>query len=104
MSPLQSAKLWIVSGLGLPKDTLHVYAALALFFGSAVLFRWQLSDRRPWLVVLIAALVGEAWDLCDSIVYDTPVRLGANWHDIWNTLLWPAVIFALAKYTKRLRV
>lgn len=45
----------------------------------------------------MAVLTGEVWDLRDSIVYDTPVRLAANWHDIWNTLLWPTVLMVLAR-------
>lgn len=103
MSPLQSAKFWAVHQLGLSKDALHIYVALALFLGSAALFRWRLASWRPWLLVLAAALIGEAWDLYDSLVYDTPIRLRANWHDIWNTLFWPTMLLGLARWTKVLR-
>ncbi|MES3154372.1 hypothetical protein [Sphingomonas faeni] len=103
MSPLQTVKLWTVRHMGLAKDALHIYVALGLFLGSATLFKWRLSDRRPWLIVLLAALAGEAWDLRDSLVYGTRIDVWANWHDIWNTLFWPSLIVLLARL-KALRV
>lgn len=97
MSPLQTVKFWMVGHMDLAKDALHVYVALAMFLGSATLFKWRLSDRRPWLIVLVVAIAGEIWDLRDSVVYGTPIHLWANWHDIWNTLFWPSVIVLLAR-------
>lgn len=102
VSPLQAGKAWIVGASGLPKDALHVYVGLAVFLGSAALFRWPLRSWRPFLLVVAAALAGEAWDLRDSVRYDTPVLLSRNWHDVWNTVLWPGVILLLAR-TGRLR-
>lgn len=103
MSSLQEAKLWAVHYFGLSRDALHVYIALILFLGSAALFRWRLSGWRPWLIVLVVALVGEIWDIHDDLARDEPVRLRASWHDIWNTLFWPTVLMALARWTKLLR-
>ena len=103
MSLLQGTKLLLIGQLGLSKDALHVYVALTLFLGSTLLFRWRLSGWRPWLLVIVAALIGEAWDLRDSLVHDTPVRLAANWHDVWNTAFWPTVLMLLARW-RRLRL
>jgi hypothetical protein len=103
VSPLQAAKLWAVENVGLAKDALHVHVGLALFLGSAALFRWKLSSWRPWLAVAVAVAIGELWDLRDSFVHDTPIRLAANWQDIWNTLLWPTVLLLLARWTRVLR-
>lgn len=100
MSPLQSAKLWLVQHVHLAKDALHIYVALGLFFGSALLFGWRLRSWRPWLVVLAAALIGEAWDIRDRQIGNIPQNYGANLHDIWNTLFWPTVIILLARRTK----
>jgi len=100
MSPLQETKLWAVAHLGLGKDALHIYVALALFLGSAALFRRPISSWRPWIVVAVAALAGEAWDLRDSLVYATPIRLAANAKDVFNTLLWPTVLMLLARHTR----
>jgi len=100
MSPLQQAKLWLVEHVHLAKDALHIYVALGLFFGSMLIFRWPLGDGRPWLIVLAAALLGEAWDVRDTIVYGETVHWGANWKDIWNTMFWPSAILLLARYTR----
>lgn len=98
-SALQATKLWIVGHVGLAKDALHIYVALTLFIGSAIVFRWKPSSWKPWSVVAAAALAGEAWDLRDSIVYRTRIDLSANWHDIWNTLFWPTVLMMAARWT-----
>ncbi|OYY67940.1 hypothetical protein [Sphingomonas sp. 28-63-12] len=100
MSPFQDMKLWLVGLTGLAKDALHIYVALSLFFGSALLFKWPLTSWRPWLVVLAAALLGEAWDIADLRVISVPLDLGGNWHDIWNTLFWPSMILLLARTTR----
>ena len=103
MSALQAAKLWLVAHVGLAKDALHVYVALALFLGSAALLRWRLSSWKPWALVACAAVAGEAWDLRDSMAFHAPVHLGANLHDVWNTLFWPTVLVLLAR-ARRVRV
>jgi hypothetical protein len=103
MSLLQQVKLFAADHLHLAKDALHIYVALALFLGSAMLFRWPLKSWRPWLVVLAAALIGEAWDLRDSLAYGTRIELGANLKDIVNTLFWPTVLAMLARGTRVLK-
>ncbi len=99
-SALQSVKLWLVGHVGLAKDALHIYVALTLFLGAALLFGWRVSSWKPWLVVLAAALAGEAWDIRDSLAYRTPLDLWSNWHDIWNTLFWPTAIMLIARTTR----
>lgn len=103
VSWLQAAKLWLIGMTGLSKDALHVYVALTLFFGSALLCRWTLSSWRPWLVVLVAAVAGEAWDIRDQLVAHVALDLAGDWHDIWNTLFWPSVILILARTTRVIR-
>ena len=44
MSALQTVKLWLVQHMHLAKDALHIYVALTLFFGSALLFGWRLRS------------------------------------------------------------
>ena len=100
---LQTVKLWLVTHLGLAKDALHVYVALILFFGSIALFRWRASDWRPVLLVAIAALLGEAWDIRDRAAGGIAQNYGGNWHDVWNTCAWPLAIFAMARWTSLLR-
>ncbi|HEV2568793.1 hypothetical protein [Sphingomonas sp.] len=103
MSPLQNVKWMLVEHLHLSKDSLHIYVALTLFLGSAMLLRWPIKGWRPWLLVLAAALAGEAWDLRDSIVYGTRLYLLANLKDVLNTILWPTVLMLLARHTRVLK-
>jgi hypothetical protein len=100
MSPLQQTKLVIVDHLGLAKDALHIYVALIVFLGGCLLFKWKATQWKPWCLVLAAALLGEAWDLRDSLAYGTPVHLAANGHDVWNTMLVPTVLMLAARYTR----
>jgi hypothetical protein len=103
MSPLQQLKWALVEHLHLSKDSLHIYVALSLFLGSALLLRWPIKSWKPWLLVLAAAIAGEAWDLRDSLVYGTRVYLLANLKDIFNTIFWPTVLMLLARKTRVLR-
>lgn len=99
MSEFQQTKLAIVEHLGLAKDALHIYVAVIVFFGSCVLFKWKAGQWKPWLLVLAIALLGEAWDIRDTLVYNDKVWLAASWKDIWNTLLVPTVLMILARFT-----
>jgi len=103
MSLLQQAKLVLVTHLGLAKDALHIYVALAIFLGACLLFKWKASEWKPWALVLAAALLGEAWDLRDRVIYDIPVRLAENWKDVWNTMLIPTVLLLATRYSKIFR-
>jgi hypothetical protein len=100
MSPFQHAKLALVGFAGLPKDALHIYAGLIVFLGAAALFRRPLSSWLPLGAVLLAALAGELWDVIDTHNAREPIHWWRNWHDVWNTLFWPAVLFLLARYTR----
>ena len=99
-SLFQAGKLWLVDWSGLAKDALHVHIALALFLGSALVLRWPLRSWKPWLLVLAAAVAGEAWDIWDTIVAGHPILPAANWQDIWNAMLWPSAILLLARGTR----
>ena len=99
MSPFQQTKLMIVDHLHLAKDALHIYVALIVFFGSCVCFKWKAKQWKPWFAVLAAALLGEAWDIRDSLTYGTPLALAGNWKDIWNTMLVPTVLMLLSRYS-----
>ena len=103
MSGFQLAKLWLVGQLGMAKDALHICIGLAVFLVVAALFRWPLRDVRPLAAVLLAAVAGEAWDLLDTWNAGQRLRWDRSWHDIWLTALWPAILFALARWTKLLR-
>lgn len=100
MSALQLVKTVLVEHTHLAKDALHIYVALLLFFGACLLFRWRASQWKPWAVVLLAALAGEAWDIVDALDSADPIVPGAHIKDIWNTLLAPTAIVLLARFTR----
>ncbi|HEU0100117.1 MAG TPA: hypothetical protein VFQ67_15260 [Allosphingosinicella sp.] len=102
MSAFQQAKVALVQLLGLPKDALHIYVGLAVFLLAAALSRRSLASRLPIAAVAAAALAGEIWDLLDTHSAGARPHWDRNWHDIWNTCFWPAVLFVLARYTRLL--
>jgi len=102
MSGFQQAKIALVQLLGLPKDALHIYVGLAVFLAAAALFRRPLGSWLPIATVVAAALIGEAWDLIDTGASGARPHWDRNWHDVWNTCLWPAVLFVLARHTRLL--
>lgn len=99
MSIFQQAKLFLMESTDLAKDALHVHVALVLFLGACLLFGWKARQWKPWLLVLLAALVGEAWDIRDSLADDDPLKFSGNWKDLWNTMVLPTVLLLAARYT-----
>lgn len=96
-------KLDIVAATGLSKDALHVYFGLIVWLLAAALWRRSITTLRPWLAVLIAAAVVEAFDAFDDWRSLGRWRMGASVHDIVNTLVWPTVLALLARYTRLLK-
>jgi|SRR5690349_1927341 len=102
MSPLQSAKFWLMDLTGLSKDALHVYVGLTVFLGMALIFRLPLRDWRPLAAAFLAAMAGEIWDLIERLAPGRDPVWAANWHDIWNTMFWPTMLFLLARFAPTL--
>lgn len=100
MSGFQQVKVALVQLLGLPKDALHIYVGLAIFLVSAAVLRRPLGSWLPIAAVAAAALAGEAWDLIETRAAGVRPHYDRNWHDVWNTCFWPAVLFLLARYTR----
>lgn len=103
MSEFQQAKLWLADSVGLAKDALHIYVGLALFLLVAALFRLPLRDWRPLAAVFLAAAAGELWDLLDTAAAGQTLHWRRSWHDMWNTLFWPTMLFLLARHTRLLK-
>ena len=103
MGPFQTSKLWLQDLVGLSKDALHIYVGLAVFLLAAFLLRRPLRDWRPAAAVVLVALAGEIWDLVEWTNRGNPPRWGNHWHDLWNTMFWPLVLFGLARWTRLLK-
>jgi hypothetical protein len=99
MSPFQQAKLDLVEATGLAKDALHIYVGLIIFLGSCLLFGWKARQWKPLLLVLAAALAGEAWDLRDTLVYGATLDLADSAKDIVDTVLVPAVLLLATRFS-----
>ncbi len=99
----QAIKLAMADFFGLEKDALHVYVGLTLYLLSAMAFRLPLRDLRLIGVVFLAAVAGELLDLYRYVQPEDPPRWWSNWHDIWNTMFWPTVLFGLARFTRVLK-
>jgi uncharacterized membrane protein YqgA involved in biofilm formation len=99
-STFQTVKLALVSVTGLSKDSLHVYVGLSVYLLVVLVVRKRFRSLLPWLAVLSVALLGEALDMKDDISSLGYWRWSASIHDIINTIFWPSVVVAMARYTK----
>jgi hypothetical protein len=104
VSSFQAVKLELVAALGLGKDALHIYVGLGVFLLAAALTRRPLKSLVPIGAVFAAAAAGEAWDLLDTAAAGERLWSAGSWHDLWNTMLWPLVLFLLARYTRLLKL
>jgi len=95
----QHVKMTLIAILHLARDALHIHVALILFFGAMLLFGWRASQWKPWLLVLAAALIGEAWDIYGTYTQAHVILWGESRKDIVNSMLWPTAILLLARYT-----
>ena len=97
----QQIKETIASYTGLERDALHIYAALLVQVGAALVLRRRLSHWLPWVAVLVFA-VGNEWldTYGDDLVEQW--ELDASLHDLWNTMLLPTLLLLLAPFAPRL--
>ena len=103
MGPFQTAKLVVADTIGLSKDALHVYVGLGAFLLTALILRVPLRDWRPLTVAFLVALSGEIWDLIEWANRGNALQWDSSWHDLWNTMFWPTMLFVLARWTQLLR-
>ena len=103
MSDYQAAKVWLAEAVGLSKDAMHMSIGLLVFLLAIAIFRARPRDAKPLLAVIVVALLGEAWDHYDAWNTGQRLRWDLAWHDLWVTCLWPALLCAVARWTKLLR-
>lgn len=95
-------KSHLVEVTSLEKDALHIYAALLLQLGAAVLLRRTLAHWLPWIVVLAAELANEYYDLRAEVWPDRKLQYARTAHDVLNTMLLPTLLLILARVRPRL--
>ena len=103
MSVFQSVKIVVLESTNLAKDALHVYVGLFVMLFVVIAFRKPLSDWRPILAVVLAALAGETWDIIDTFSSGGRPSWSGNIKDLWNTSFWPMILFGLARFTSVLK-
>lgn len=95
-------KSQLVEVTRLDKDALHIYAALLLQLGAAVLSRRTLAHWLPWIVVLAAELANEWYDVNAEIWPERDLQFARAAHDVVNTMLLPTLLMVLARVRPQL--
>lgn len=93
-----AAKQVLAEFLGATEDLLHLHAGLIIFFAAALLFRRTMRSRVPIALVYVFALANEAVDFL------TPDKSGTALEPLWdilNTVVWPTLLFLLARRSHR---
>ena len=93
----------LAAELGLAKDALHIYGAVAIQIVSALLLRRSLARWLPWFAVLLAALLiegGDMWFGEEARIQQWQID-GAK-HDLLNTMVLPTVLLLLVRYAPSL--
>ena len=97
-------KEWLEAVTWLDMDALHVHAGILVQLLAALLLRRSLASPWPWLVVLVAAIANEIYDLRFE-TWPEPER-PRQWlegvKDVLNTVLIPTLLLLLARYAPRL--
>jgi hypothetical protein len=92
-------KMEVVRATGLNMDALHVHVGVLAMILAALVLRVRLSSPWPWLLLLAATLANEWWDLTYEIWPTREEQYGESVKDVWNTMLLPTVILALARWS-----
>lgn len=95
-----SAKSALGNALGLSDDLLHVHMGLLIFVAAALLTRRRM---RSWIPLATVALFAMANEVIDYFGPD-PWNDGLSALDLVNTLVWPLVLFLLARRGKSVPV
>ncbi|HEV2865642.1 MAG TPA: hypothetical protein VGX37_03945 [Allosphingosinicella sp.] len=91
-------KDYISQATSLDQDALHIYAAVLIQLGAALLTRRSLASVVPWLVVWAAIIVNEGLDLWLPGERIQQWQVVGGVQDSWNTMAIPTVLWLLAHY------
>ena len=86
-------KVALGESTGMSENLVHVHVGLAIFVLTALLLRKRMRSWIPLTVVVALAVLNEAVDYLYGIQWDY-ISSGM---DLINTILWPTVLFLLAR-------
>ena len=98
MSGWYEVKLLIQHATGVSMDALHVLAGVLLQLSFAALTRLPLKAWRPWLFLLVLALLNEAGDLWVERWPEPAMQYGEGIKDVALTMLLPTLLMLVARY------
>lgn len=90
-------KQFAAHATGWPMDSLHVLAGVPLQLLGCWLLRCSVSDRRPWLIVLVLEVANEAYDLWIERWPSLLVQLGEGARDLLGTMILPTLLLLIAR-------
>ena len=88
----------------LHEDALHIYAAMLIQMAAALVLRRSLANPLPWLCVLMAEIINEAFDLAEPGKAIEPWQIAGGTKDLWNTMLLPSLLLLTARFAPSLMV
>ena len=91
-------KRWLSDAVGASEDLLHVHAGLMIFVAAALLFRHRMRSRVPIALVYFFAVGNEIMDFFGPTPSTSRLE---PWLDIFNTVLWPTLLFIIARRRAR---
>ena len=86
------AKLWLAHTTGLDHATLHVHVGMVIWV-AGIWIAGDVGAVWPLVLVIAAELVNEVFDRLRVGSW----RIADTVQDIVNSVLWPVVLFALAR-------
>ncbi len=103
VTPLQEAKLAIMSVFPLARDGFHIYIGFFVFLFTLLFLKKPLRSFTLLLPALLVAIVIEMGDLRDDLATFGYFRFGASAWDIMNTLVIPFSLVCLGRMSILLR-
>lgn len=95
-SDIADAKTWLVWGLGLSRDALHVHIGLGLLLIAALLLRRRPDDWRCWTIVLAVGVANEVLDALAATGRGQPWVI-ESMRDLMSTMLWPTMLLLFGR-------
>lgn len=98
---IEQAKLYMFSYAGMSRDALHIHIGIAVYFALHWVLRRKLGSRLPLAIVFAFCIAGEIVDIHRVWRLDQWQQPLENLHDIANTMFWPVVFTAFARWRNR---